>query len=137
MYNKILVAMALDHDISANMLKFAQSVLNDGGKVIALHVLEEATGTAATTSTIREDAKIEGENRAVALFEKKLTGFPDVEPHIMHGHVSRTLIDYAEKNGIDCIVMGSHRPELVDYLMGSTAARVVRHAPCSVHVYRG
>ena len=137
MYNKVLVAMALDHDISQKMLTFAQSVLADGGKIVALHVLEEATGTAVANSRIREDLKIEGEERALKLFESKLANFPDVEPHIMHGHVSRTLIDYAEKNGVDCIVMGSHKPELVDYLMGSTAARVVRHAPCSVHVYRG
>ena len=37
---------------------------------------------------------------------------------------------------IECIVMGSHKPGFSDYLLGSTAARVVRHAPCAVHVYR-
>ena len=36
----------------------------------------------------------------------------------------------------DLIVMGSHRPELRDYLLGPNAARVVRHAPCSVVVVR-
>jgi nucleotide-binding universal stress UspA family protein len=34
------------------------------------------------------------------------------------------------------IVMASHRPELKDYLLGPNAARVVRHAECSVLVVR-
>ena len=37
----------------------------------------------------------------------------------------------------DLIVMASHRPELKDYLIGPNAARVVRHADCSVQVVRG
>ena len=36
----------------------------------------------------------------------------------------------------DAIVIASHRPDLSDYLLGSTAARVVRHAQCTVLVLR-
>jgi nucleotide-binding universal stress UspA family protein len=32
--------------------------------------------------------------------------------------------------------MGSHRPNMSDYLIGPNAARVVRHAPVSVLVVR-
>jgi nucleotide-binding universal stress UspA family protein len=32
------------------------------------------------------------------------------------------------------IVMGAHRPAFQDYLIGPNAARVVRHAKCSVLV---
>ncbi|HYZ26966.1 MAG TPA: universal stress protein [Geminicoccaceae bacterium] len=34
------------------------------------------------------------------------------------------------------IVMGSHHPELKDYLLGPNAAKVMRHADCSVTVVR-
>ena len=34
------------------------------------------------------------------------------------------------------IVMGSHHPELKDYLLGPNAAKVMRHADCSVMVVR-
>ena len=34
------------------------------------------------------------------------------------------------------IVIASHDPGLADYLLGSTAGRVVRHAHCSVLVVR-
>ena len=37
----------------------------------------------------------------------------------------------------DVIVMASHQPKFSDYLLGSTAARVVRHAKCSVLIARG
>jgi universal stress protein F len=37
----------------------------------------------------------------------------------------------------DLIVIGSHRPAMSTYLLGSTAKSVVRHATCSVLVVRG
>jgi nucleotide-binding universal stress UspA family protein len=55
---------------------------------------------------------------------------------MLKGHIGRTIADYAAEAAVDCIVIGSHRPGLTDYFLGSTAARVVRHAPCAVHVLR-
>ena len=43
---------------------------------------------------------------------------------------------FKETGNIDLIIMASHRPELQDYLLGPNAARVVRHANCSVLVVR-
>ncbi len=37
---------------------------------------------------------------------------------------------------IFCIIVASHKPNVGDYLLGTTAARVVRHAACSVFVVR-
>ncbi|NQW12214.1 MAG: universal stress protein [Alphaproteobacteria bacterium] len=57
--------------------------------------------------------------------------------HIVgHGTIYREILRYAEKTNCDLIVMASHRPELEDYLLGPNAARVVRHATCSVLVVR-
>ena len=36
----------------------------------------------------------------------------------------------------DLIVIGCHAPGVGDFLLGSNAARVVRHAGCSVYVVR-
>jgi len=60
----------------------------------------------------------------------------DVTSHITHGPIYQRIIETAEKTGADLIVMGSHRPELADYLIGPNAARVVRHTACSVMVVR-
>ncbi|PVH30178.1 universal stress protein [Pararhodobacter oceanensis] len=61
----------------------------------------------------------------------------DVQPHVLHGRVYEQVIEAANRLGADAIVMGSHRPELKDYLLGPNAARVVRHATQSVFVVRG
>lgn len=61
----------------------------------------------------------------------------EVHPHVLHGRVYDQIIEAADRAGADVIVMGSHRPELKDYLLGPNAARVVRHATQSVFVVRG
>lgn len=59
-----------------------------------------------------------------------------VHAHVLHGRVYDQIISAADKLGCDVIVMGSHQPELSDYLLGPNAARVVRHAKQSVFVIR-
>ncbi|WP_127557922.1 universal stress protein [Nioella ostreopsis] len=85
------------------------------------------------------------EEKAMHEVGEQLTGFvnahvPDeieVHPHVLHGRVYDQIIEAANRVGADVIVMGSHRPELKDYLLGPNAARVVRHATQSVFVVRG
>lgn len=57
--------------------------------------------------------------------------------HIVgHGTIYQEVVRAAKETGCDLVVMASHRPELRDYLLGPNAARVVRHATCSVMVVR-
>ncbi|MFW5679223.1 MAG: universal stress protein [Pseudomonadota bacterium] len=60
----------------------------------------------------------------------------DCRRHVARGSVYDQILRLQQRLDCDCIVMGSHRPELKDYLLGPNAARVVRHAPCSVLVVR-
>ena len=59
-----------------------------------------------------------------------------VQHIVADGTIYKTIIDIAERIGADLIIMGSHRPELQDYLLGPNAARVVRHSTKSVLVVR-
>ena len=63
---------------------------------------------------------------------------PDLpgESIVREGSIYAEILSAARELGVDLIVMASHRPEMKDYLIGSNAARVVRHAPCSVMVVR-
>jgi len=61
----------------------------------------------------------------------------EVHPHVAHGRVYEEIMKAADTLDVDAIVMGSHTPELSDYLLGPNAARVVRHAKQSVFVVRG
>lgn len=57
--------------------------------------------------------------------------------HIVdHGVIYKIILHYAREVAADLIVMSAGRPELEDYLLGPNAARVVRHAKCSVLVVR-
>ena len=53
------------------------------------------------------------------------------------GSIYNEILEEAEKTGADLIVVGSHRPTMATYLLGSNAATIVRHARCSVLVVRG
>ena len=52
------------------------------------------------------------------------------------GGVYHDVLQEADKIGADLIVVGSHRPTMATYLLGSNAATIVRHAKCSVLVVR-
>ena len=57
--------------------------------------------------------------------------------HIVgQGSVHREVLRIAREIGADLIVMASNQPELQDYLLGPTAAHVVRHTSCSVMIVR-
>ena len=134
MYNKILVPMALDHGVSVHTLRIAQALLSDGGEVIALHVHEAPEGS--VRAYLDEETVAAGFEKSRADMTEKLKDFPHIHSVLVEGHSARAIIDYANTHDIDCIVVGSHKPGLSDYFLGSTAARVVRHASCAVHVHR-
>jgi len=61
----------------------------------------------------------------------------DVQRIIGNGTVYDEILQATEDLNIDLVIMSAHRPKLQDYLLGPNAARVVRHARCSVFVVRG
>ncbi|MEJ6396639.1 universal stress protein [Yoonia sp. 208BN28-4] len=52
------------------------------------------------------------------------------------GNVYEEVLKAADLSGANLIVIGSHRPDFKDFLLGPNAARVVRHSRCSVYVVR-
>ena len=58
------------------------------------------------------------------------------ETIVKHGSVYEEILETADELKADQIVIGAHRPQLSDYLLGPNTSRVVRHAKCSVNVVR-
>jgi|UniRef100_A0A7C3WU65 nucleotide-binding universal stress UspA family protein len=90
--------------------------------------------------TPRTQERLEAEaaailNQAKELFEKK--GLK-VNTVLEAGLVpANNILRLAEEGKFDCIIMGSTgRTGLARILMGSTAAKVVAHAPCEVTIVR-
>ena len=136
MYKKLLIPIAEDHGAETDrVLAIARALVDEGAAVTLLHVIEEIPQMALVH--IPPDVIERGRNDARAMLATiagRLGGSPQTA--VQSGHGGRSIVEYAEDHGIDCIVMRSHRPEFQDVFFGSTAAHVVRHAPCSVHVLR-
>ncbi|MDF1793075.1 MAG: universal stress protein [Thalassobaculaceae bacterium] len=59
-----------------------------------------------------------------------------VQHIVAHGTIYQEIVRAAVQTKCGLIIMASHRPELSDFLLGPNAARVVRHAACSVMIVR-
>ena len=134
MYNKIIVSLSLEHGIGERAIETARTLVADGGTILAVHVYEPLQGTASAYVSEEDVARaVKATEHALA---ERVKDTSDVTAVLLKGHSGRAISDYAVEIKADCIVVGSHKPGLRDYFLGSTAARIVRHAPCSVHVLR-
>lgn len=135
MYSNILVPIAFDHERDKSApLKLAGLLASPNAKITLLHVIEHIPAYAL--SYLTEDY-LKGTRAALnAEMDKLAAEVPGAVGKVVEGHSGRTILDFAEEDGSDLIIIASHRPEMQDYLLGSTAARVVRHAQCAVHVVR-
>lgn len=135
MYKNILVPVSFEAGRDAHeALEIAQAIREPSGKITILHVLEHLPQYA---SDLLPDDHLETARHAVtAKLEPLAEGVAGAEIVVVEGHCARTILDFAMKQQKDCIVIASHRPGMQDLILGSTAARVVRHAQCAVHVIR-
>lgn len=140
MFKTILVALDLEEgDHNGKILSVAKQIAEaDGADVHLLNVV--AAAPAIVSQYLHENF----EQMASGEVEKELTRLGSeldlktgaVKVMIRFGTVYQEVIAAAEKLGVDLIVTGSHKPDVADYLIGSNASRVVRHAACSVLVIR-
>ena len=136
MFKNILVPVMLDHGDTHRKALQAAAALRDGdGAVTLLHVLE-AIPTWMTAQIPGEVTANRLNDAKSALQEIADDAGANVSADVIFGHAGRTIVEHAEAHGIDCIIISSHHPGLEDYLLGSTAARIVRHSSCSVVVLR-
>ena len=127
MYTNILVPVSFEDDRnSEGALEIAKALRAEGGKITCLHVMEMlpqyATEYLPAGILASLNALVEGIDNATAV--------------VIDGHSARSILAHADNNSADLIIIASHQPGMQDYLLGSTAAKVVRHAKCAVHVLR-
>ncbi len=137
MYNNILVPIDPSHEAKhADALKMALHLAeNANASITALTVIEPAPSYIGLTDTAADYEKMAADKAMVAL-RRFIGPGSEVKTVILHGSPGTQIVEYARDHGNDVIVIASHKPGLSDYFLGSTAARVVRHAPCCVHVMR-
>lgn len=135
MYHNILVPISFDseRDVSAP-LKLAQLLGVEDARITLLHVVEHIPAYAI--SYLPKEYLVEARVGMQAELNQMAETLPNAQGVLIEGHASRSILDWAEENKPDLIIVASHRPEMQDLLLGSTAAKVVRHARCAVHVVR-
>lgn len=135
MYKNILVPVSFEADRNAQgAMEIAKALRAPGGSITCLHVLEQLPNYA---TQYLPDGHIEAAKAEVVEGLKDLVAeVENASTMVVEGHSSRTILAHADNNDVDLIIVASHQPGMQDYLLGSTAAKVVRHAKCAVHVLR-
>ena len=136
MYSKIVVAVDIGHgELGRMLIDKAVQLLDEGGEVRLLYVLDEVPSYIA--AELPQDLS-ERRNAEARVELKALAQAAGVKAQIevRTGAAAGQILQCAEDNEADLIMIASHRPGLSDYFIGSTAARVVRHAQCSVLISR-
>lgn len=131
MYKHILMPLAYrpGHHPDAE-IRAARAIAAPGARVTLVHVIgavpefrtDQATTGQALAQVIEHD------------LQRIAEGFVQAEVLVPEGEPADTILDMARTGDVDCIVLAPHRSDTGAY--GSTAARVVRHAPCTVHLVR-
>ncbi len=140
MFKKILVP------VDPNELEFAKPaiaaaanlVAQSGGDVMLIGVLPVMNGYVSEYLPADFEAGFEKdtETRIRALGIAGGIDPAKLTIRLRTGSVYHEVIDEAKESGCDAIVVTSHRPQMSTYLLGSNAAKIVRHATCSVLVLR-
>ncbi len=135
MYRNILVPLSFEADRdAAEAITIARALCESGGSITVLHVLEYLPQYAS--DLLPDDHLETARHSAIESLSPLVKDIENAKVVVVEGHPARGVLDFAQSNDKDCIVIASHRPGMKDLLIGTTAARVVRHAQCAVHVVR-
>ena len=142
---KSILAAVDGSECSVHALKTAVRMANrEGAELTILHVMVVSFAlysgdVSQPLGKVEESEKLLGEQLvASATAEAREAG---IEPRVAMIEATdsavRGITDYAVRNGIDLIVLGTRGLSgLKRLLLGSVAAGVVRYAPCAVMVVR-
>ena len=140
MYNKILVAIDLaDPAPTPKGLAEAAELATASGGVLRLVNIQPLL-PATFMEYVPADFDAEQEKRATSALQDIVAAVQlpkeRVSGVVRVGGIYHEILGEAAEWGADLIVVGSHRPVVADYLLGSNAKTIVRHALCSVLVVR-
>ncbi len=144
MYRKVMVP--LDGSRTAECaLPHMQAVVTGCGvaDVVLLRVIGPLPAPGYVVITEHDRARLEAEHGAEAAryletIAKRLADEGlSVDTDTAEGDATESIVDYADKHGVDLIVMATHgRTGIGRFMMGSVAERVVRHSNVPILLVR-
>lgn len=123
-------------DCSKSALQLAVALANGEKEtsVFVLHVVEPAVPSYDDELGVLEPEALKTEIEALAASRDHDV---QIDAEICYGEPDDEILNFAKKESIDLIVMGTHgRTGLLEYLVGNTAENVMRKAICPVLMVR-
>ncbi len=141
MFKEILLPVDLgDPDSSKKALSVAVELSQGAGARLHVLTVVPGFGMSIISQYFPEDFEEKSQAGAAQQLDDYIgANIPSdiaTQAIVANGTIYEEILRVAAETGSDLIVMTSQRPELKDYLLGPNAARVVRHANCSVLVVR-
>jgi nucleotide-binding universal stress UspA family protein len=140
MFRTILVPVDLDEpEITRSALEKAEALAEWSGaalRLVNVQRLLPATYLDFVPADFDMQQKTDAEASLKSLATRLRMPHDRVSTVVRTGGVYPEVLAEADAWGADLIVIGSHRPAMSTYLLGSNAKTIVRHATCSVLVLR-
>lgn len=141
MVTKILLPLDLNHENSwrGALPAALKAVASSQGELHVLTVVPDF-GMAVVGTQFPDGFEKEALSRANEALRKLVSdNVPsdvNVTTHIAHGRVYDKIVAAADEIDADLIVMAAHNRDMKEFLVGSNAERVMRHADCSFLLVR-
>ncbi|AGB82041.1 Universal stress protein G [Serratia rubidaea] len=142
MYQMILVPVDLEEpQLTDKAIKHVEYLAKaSGAKVHLFHALPDASAfVTAYSFGIKEfenQAEVNAIDKLKNIIAEMELPLERLSYTISFGSPRDEVLQLADDIGADLIVVGSRRPSVKTYLLGSNAAAIVRHAKTSVMVVR-
>ncbi len=138
--NIVLAVDAYDADSWSMVRQGFQPFMETDATVHIAHVIPKTDALGPLSQFVpegfEENHRLDVKGKLSAM-KDDLTGFPGkVQLHQRAGNVHVEILDLADVVAADLIVVGAYGQELKDYHLGPKAARIARHATCSVYIAR-
>lgn len=143
LYKKILIATDGSNN-SAQAVDAGMEIARlSNGKAYALHVIDTSSYSSGRedpkwTRLIEEQLKTFGLEITATVEEAAKAAGVEVEFVTLEGHPAEKILDFAEKQAVDMIVVGSlGKTDVERFLLGSVSEKVVRNSKVPVLVVHG
>ena len=139
MFQRILVAVDGSESAKKAFEKSIYLAQKCNSKLDVIHVVLDSTygGDSATTFELIEELKEKGMKLLEQCRNQAIKNNVPVETLLELGDHAQVIIDIANKNNYDLIIMGSRgMSAFKELLLGSVSFKVTHHARCPVMVVR-
>jgi nucleotide-binding universal stress UspA family protein len=129
-------------DCSIKALQYAVAFAREFGAsltllyVVDIHFISSEL-TSIDLERLAEEMRWSGDRQLAHLIKQQIGAAVPADTLLLIGKTTREIVQAAKTRAVDLIIMGTHGREGAQRaIIGSTAEKVVRHAPCPVLVVR-